>query len=192
MEQALLDSGAPVAVLRPGAIHGILARHPREWVFVKRVLDGRQAVPVVHAQGRFGTTAAAAVGSLTQAVLQAGAGGVFNVADADAPPVSAIAQAIAGLMGRPLQVVPIPPQEGAEDHVGHTPWSVPGPMVLDCARAAALGWTAPPYAQSVAPLVDWLAGHAGADWRAAFPGFGHYGFDPFDYATEDRVLARLG
>src|ERR1700758_1699627 len=43
-EQVLLDSGAPVTVLRPGKVHGPWAARPREWVFVKRVLDRRPAV----------------------------------------------------------------------------------------------------------------------------------------------------
>lgn len=40
-EHVLLDSGAPVTVLRLGKVHGPWAARPREWVFVKRVLDSR-------------------------------------------------------------------------------------------------------------------------------------------------------
>ena len=43
-ENVLLDSGEPVTVLRPSKIHGVGAQTPREWVFVKRVLDRRPAV----------------------------------------------------------------------------------------------------------------------------------------------------
>jgi nucleoside-diphosphate-sugar epimerase len=188
MERALRDSGAPVAILRPGAIHGPGARHPREWVVVKRLLDGRTRMAVVHADGQFGTTAAGAVGSLTVAILRGGATGTFNVADADAPTTAAIARTIAGQMNQALDVVPVPPDHGT---VGHTPWSVPGPFISDCARARALGWQPEPYAAAVAPMVDWLAGLHGQDWRSAFPAFAQYGFDPFDYAAEDAVLARV-
>ena len=38
--------GTHAAILRPGAIHGIGARHPREWYFVKRALDGRKRLPL--------------------------------------------------------------------------------------------------------------------------------------------------
>ena len=45
-EHVLLESGLPVTVLRPSKIHGPGAIRPREWVFVKRVLDGpRRRVP---------------------------------------------------------------------------------------------------------------------------------------------------
>ena len=47
-EQVLLESGGPVTVLRPSKIHGPGARRPREWVFVKRVLDRRPAVFLAH------------------------------------------------------------------------------------------------------------------------------------------------
>ena len=47
-EQVLLDSGAPVSVLRPSKVHGAGLRRPREWVFLKRVLDRRPAVLLAH------------------------------------------------------------------------------------------------------------------------------------------------
>lgn len=47
-ERVLLDSGLPVTVLRPSKIHGQGALRPREWVFVKRVLDQRPAVFLAH------------------------------------------------------------------------------------------------------------------------------------------------
>src|SRR6185437_4529957 len=47
-EQVLLDSGLPVTVLRPSKIHGPGTRQPREWVFVRRVLDGRPVVVLAH------------------------------------------------------------------------------------------------------------------------------------------------
>jgi nucleoside-diphosphate-sugar epimerase len=47
-EHVLLDSGAPVTVIRPSKVHGAGAGNPREWVFVKRVLDRRPAVFLAH------------------------------------------------------------------------------------------------------------------------------------------------
>ena len=53
MEQHLLDeSAALVTVLRPCAIHGLGSRHPREWWFVKRILDRRPD----HTSGVWGTS----------------------------------------------------------------------------------------------------------------------------------------
>lgn len=194
MEQALLASGAPVAILRPGAIHGTLARHPREWVIVKRLLDGRPVMPVIHdGQSRFHTTSAQSVGLMVAAIAAHRADGVFNVADPDALAVREIAAALATEMGEEIDLIGIPPQPGNLAHIGHTPWSVPTPFLLDCTRAAALGWTPPSYADAIPAYVDWMVTRArAADWRTAFPGFAQYGFDPFDYAAEDRVLAGLG
>jgi nucleoside-diphosphate-sugar epimerase len=192
MERALLASGATVAILRPGAIHGPLARHPREWVIVKRILDGRPAMPVIHdGHSRFHTTSAQAVGMLVGAIAAHRADGIYNVADPDAPSVREIAAALATEMGEEIDLIGILPQEDDLAHIGHTPWSVPAPYLLDCRRAAVLDWTPPSYADAIAPYVEWLVSRARAeDWHTAFPGFAHYGFDPFDYAAEDRVLAQ--
>ncbi len=68
-EQVLLDSGAPVTVLRPSKVHGPGARPPREWVFVKRILDRRPAVFLARrGEGVDHTTAAANVAALIETV----------------------------------------------------------------------------------------------------------------------------
>lgn len=49
MERALLGSATcPVTILRPCAIHGPESKHAREWWFVKRLLDGRTAIPLAY------------------------------------------------------------------------------------------------------------------------------------------------
>ena len=189
LEAALLASGAPVTILRPGAIHGAGARHPREWVIVKRMLDGRSVMPVACAgASRFGTTAADAIGALVETCLRQRAQGVFNVADADAPSVAQIAAAIGTILGRTLTLIPVGELPDDLGHVGQTPWSVPLPMVMDTARARALGWQPLPHAMAVRPAVQALLA-LDQPWQTAFPMFGHYGFDPFDDASEDRALA---
>ena len=47
----MLATPAAVSILRRGAIHGIGARHPREWYFVKRGLDGRRHLPLEYGGG---------------------------------------------------------------------------------------------------------------------------------------------
>ncbi len=114
---------------------------------------------------------------------------VLNVADPDPPTVAGIAAAVATALGRPIPLVPFsgPPPL----HVGASPWSVPALFTVDCSAARALGWTCPPYAETVADLVRWLvSATANADWRTLFPVFGQYGHDPFDYAAEDAFLAK--
>lgn len=49
MEQTLLAGADGKAIIvRPCAIHGPFSRHPREWWFVKRILDGRRTIPLMH------------------------------------------------------------------------------------------------------------------------------------------------
>ena len=43
-ENVLLGSGLPVSILRPSKIHGAGSANPREWMFVRRVLDKRPVV----------------------------------------------------------------------------------------------------------------------------------------------------
>ena len=73
MERDLLDHArVPVAVLRPCAIHGPHSRHPREWWFVKRLLDCRDAIPLAYGgQSRFQTTATANIAAVDTGPLRA-------------------------------------------------------------------------------------------------------------------------
>ncbi|HTZ94615.1 MAG TPA: NAD-dependent epimerase/dehydratase family protein [Streptosporangiaceae bacterium] len=99
-EQVLLDSGAPVTVLRPGKIHGPWAARPREWVFVKRVLDRRPAVFLARrGTGVAQTVAADNVAALIEAVAEKPGRRILNSADPDAPSALEIARTIAGLLG---------------------------------------------------------------------------------------------
>lgn len=179
MEVALGDRAA---IRRPGAIHGIGARHPREWWFVKRALDGRRVVPVAMA-GRsvFHTSSTIGIASLTRHLAERRITGAFNVADPVAYSVAQIATAIAAVMGHRFDLT---------DHdIGHTPFSMDHPVRLSTARARATGWDGgPDYAASLPAYVAWLVGHRD-DWQTAFPVFQHYGHDPFDYAAEDAALA---
>ena len=95
-EQVLLDSGCPVTVLRPSKIHGPGSRQPREWVFVKRVLDRRPAVFLAHrGAGVDHTTAAANIAALIEVAAESPGARVLNSADPDAPSALEIARTIA-------------------------------------------------------------------------------------------------
>ena len=96
-EQVLLDSGEPVTVLRPSKVHGAGARTPREWVFVKRVLDQRPAVFLAHrGAGVDHTTAAVNIAALVEAVAATPGQRILNSADPDAPSALEISRTIAG------------------------------------------------------------------------------------------------
>lgn len=99
-EQALLDSGEPVTVLRPSKVHGAGSRRPREWVFVKRVLDRRPAVFLAHGgAGVDHTTAAANIAALVELVAAKPGRRILNVADPDAPSALEISRTIARHLG---------------------------------------------------------------------------------------------
>jgi nucleoside-diphosphate-sugar epimerase len=186
MEQALLSrSTCPVTILRPGAIHGPGSTNPREWWFVKRLLDGRSLVPVRCPNGRFHTSSVQNLAELARVTLEHPATRLLNAGDPNPPTVADIADAIAvALGGHRWRIVEVPEDDQAE--VGNTPWSVPRPFVLDMAAATAIGYEAGvSYAQAVRETCDWLVAnvHSGA-WRARFA-------NNFDYAAEDAWLGTI-
>ncbi|MGI8971814.1 MAG: NAD-dependent epimerase/dehydratase family protein, partial [Dehalococcoidia bacterium] len=84
-EQVLLDSGLPVTILRPSKIHGEGARPPREWVFVKRVLDRREVVLLAHrGRGIDHPSAAVNIAALVETVAAKPGRRILNSADPDA------------------------------------------------------------------------------------------------------------
>jgi nucleoside-diphosphate-sugar epimerase len=181
-EQTLLDSGLPVTVLRPSKIHGAGSANPREWVFVKRVLDRRPAVLLAHrGEGVEHTTAAANTAALIETVAAHPDRRILNSADPNAPSVLEIARAVAGHLGHGWAEVLL--EDGS---LGRTPWDAPHPVVLDTTAALALGYVpVGDNAATVAVEVDWLV----ADPSRAPADDDEY-FAPFlDYAAEDRYLA---
>jgi nucleoside-diphosphate-sugar epimerase len=181
-EQILLDSGLPLTVLRPSKIHGAGSSRPREWVFVKRVLDRRPAVLLARrGEGVDHTTAAANIAALIELVAAKPEARVLNSADPDAPSALEISRVIARHLGHAWEEVLL---DGRE--LGGHPWDVDHPIVLDMSAAAALGYQpAGDYAATVVEEIDWLV--TAAESRPSPD-------DPFfapliDYAAEDRYLA---
>ena len=181
-EQVLLESGAPVTVLRPSKIHGRGARRPREWVFVKRVLDGRPAVLLANRGASVDhTTAAANIAALVETVSARPGARVLNSADPDAPSALEIARTIARQLHHRWEEVLL--GEDAPEGLGSTPWDAPHPIVLDTTAAEELGYApAGDYAATVADEVRWLASGAHPSEDEFFASF-------FDYGAEDRLLA---
>jgi nucleoside-diphosphate-sugar epimerase len=187
-EQALLESGLPVTVLRPSKIHGAGAAPPREWVFVKRVLDRRPAVFLARrGAGVDHTTAAANIAALIEVVAAKPGRRILNSADPDAPSALEISRAIARHLDHSWEEVLL--DEGADEGLGRHPWDAEHPIVLDTSAAVALGY-APvgDYATTVAAEVDWLV--SGGDGPESLPGPDDPYLGPMlDYAAEDRYLA---
>ena len=187
-EQVLLDSGSPVTVLRPSKIHGPGSRQPREWVFVKRVLDRRPAVFLAHlGAGVDHTTAAANIAALIEVAAESPGTRVLNSADPDAPSALEIARTIARQLGHSWEEVLL--DDAPADGVGRTPWDAPHPIVLDTTAALELGYVpAGDYAATVADEIDWLVASARSGGEALIDPEDEYFAPFFDYEAEDRRL----
>jgi nucleoside-diphosphate-sugar epimerase len=190
-EHVLLESGEPVTILRPSKIHGPGAQTPREWVFVKRVLDQRPAVFLAHRGGGVDhTTAAANIAALVEVAAAKPGQRILNSADPDAPSALEISRTIARQLDHVWDEVLL--DDGADVTLGRHPWDAPHPIVLDTTAAVDLGYTpVGDYATTVADEVEWLVAAAGAGEGAeSLPGLDDPYFGPMlDYAAEDRYLA---
>jgi len=182
LEQALLQGARrPVTILRPFAIHGAGSTHPREWFFVKRILDGRRRVPLAYrGESRFHTSATVNIAELIRVVLEAPATRVLNAADPEALSVAEIGRTVAAIYGVELDLVLL---DGApKKRVGATPWSGPSPLIADMSHAEALGYRpVATYQQSVGAACK----SAEALAAAGVP-FAPYLATMFDYAAEDE------
>jgi len=178
-------------LLRPCAIYGPFSRQPREWWFVKRMLDGRQRIPLAFkGESQFHTTDVNTIAGFAHCAAENAISGAFNLADDDAPTALEIGQRIAKEMEAECDFVLF---EGSPQRtLGRTPWSLPKPFVLSCRKALDAGWDGfGLYPAANNDALAWLADLNPADWRAAFPVLANYGYDLFDYAAEDRFLAAL-
>jgi len=187
-ERVLLDSGAPVTVIRASKVHGEGNARPREWVFVKRVLDCRPAIFLAHrGAGADHPTAAANLASLAELVAAQPGARVLNCADPAAPTVLEMSRIIARHLGHDWDEVLID-----DDSLGRTPWDAVPPILLDMTAANELGYIpAGDYATTVAEEIDWLvAARKAGDPRGVLPRPDDSFFARFlDYAAEDRWTA---
>ena len=190
-ERLLLDSGLPVTVLRPSKIHGVGALRPREWVFVKRVLDRRPALFLAHrGAGVDHPTAAANIAALIELVAAKPGQRILNSADPDAPSALEISRTIARQLDHDWEEVLL--DDRADETLGRHPWDTPHPIVLDMTAAIDLGYMpAGDYATTVADEVTWLVSAArGRNGAEILPGPDDAYFGPMlDYAAEDHYLS---
>ena len=190
MERTLLDGArVPAAVLRPCAIHGPCSQHPREWWFVKRLLDGRVSIPLAYGgESRLQTTATVNIAALIAAVAERRASGIFNAADPDAPSTAEIGRTAMQAIGRDAELIAVVEEDPPS--VGVSPWAVPRRFILSDAESRAIGYTPiGSYAEAAASTIVWLASAEIGDWKAAFPVLAAYPWELFDYAGENAWLA---
>lgn len=179
-ERVLLDSGHPVSVLRASKVHGVGAASPREWHFVRRVLDGRRTVLLAHgARGADHPTAAVNAAALVETVATRPGRRVLNIADPDTPTGRDIARLVAATLGHEWQEVLV---DGGG--LGHHPWDVVPPIELDLTAAEALGYRpVGGYAETARPAIEWTASFGlTPPWAADVDA------SDFDYAAEDAFL----
>lgn len=186
--------GERATVVRPGAIYGRHSRHPREWWFVKRILDGRDRIPLAFkGESQFHTSGADDIANFAEEASNYGWGGIYNIADDEALSVRKLGQEIAAVMDKKIgfELFDGPPISS----VGRTPWSVPAPFIISNDKAKSvndgLGGMIGIGVGNFAHAIEWLAEHNPADWRAAFPQLAAYPWDLFDYEAEDRFLEGL-
>ncbi len=185
--QALESFGDRAAILRPCAIYGPYSRHPREWWFVKRMLDGRRHIPLLmDGQSQFHTTNAEDIARAAITLAEREIGGVYNVADDYCPRVRDIGQTLA----EELYMAPEFVDAGNGGHVGRTPWSVAKPFIVSSEKlVSATGHPASTYYPLGQNVAAWLAELRPTEWRNAFPQLAAYPWDMFDYEAEDAFLA---
>jgi len=178
--ELLANSRVPVSLIRACAIYGPHSRYPREWWFVKRWLDGRMRVPLLHPSNIFHTSASPNIAALIEAAIAARFRGPLNAGDAVTPNVNEIGTTIARSLNWNCEFVTVP--NGVQG-VGETPWSAATPIVVDMRRAAHIGYKPVTDYASYAPEVcRWLIDASkGRDW---LPGL-------FDYAAEDTLLKTI-
>lgn len=184
-EIALLDGPIPTTVLRASKVHGRGGSRPREWVFLKRILDRRRAV--FFNQGGAGgdhPTAAANLASLIGTVSARPGNRILNSADPDAPTGRDIARVIAGLLGHHWEEVVVDHPGRLGDH----PWNFVPAIRLDLSKSQALGYRpVGTYSETVTEEIDWMLNAPDRFW-ASDPYF-----DPFfSYEEEDEALASSG
>jgi nucleoside-diphosphate-sugar epimerase len=190
-EQVMLDSGLPVSILRPSKVHGRGGARPREWMFVKRVLDRRPALILAHrGAGVDHTTAAVNIAALVEVVARNPGARILNSADPDAPSGIEIARTIAHALDYEWQEVLL--DGDAIGNVGLYPWDARHPIVLDTSASLALGYRpVGDYAATVVDTVEWLveAARGGPDAAKLPRDDDEFFAELFDYAGEDRFLA---
>ena len=189
-EHVLLDSGMAVSVLRPSRIHGVGAKRPREWVFVKRVLDGRRHLLLARAgQGINHPTAAVNLAALVEFCATQPGHRILNSADPDAPDGLTISRLVAAHLAHTWSEVLL--DATAPDDLGDHPWNTLPRFVLDTSAAERLGFVpVGSYADTFRAEVDWLvtSARAGDPHGILPPPDDPYFQRFFDYPEEDAWL----
>ena len=191
MENIFRASKVPITILRPCAVYGRNATHPREWWLIKRAFDARIQIPIAYnGESIFHTSGAKGIAVLSEICMRNPAQRILNVADPTPLTIVQIAQALQDATDLQINMHPFAGEPAG--HIGSSPWSTSRPYTIDCSAAKALGWDGgEEYAVAVKDLTKWLLSFRdNPNWNEQFKGFANYKDDPFDYAAEDAWLLR--
>jgi nucleoside-diphosphate-sugar epimerase len=169
-------------------VYGPYQLTPREWIVVRRVLDGRERIIVaddgltLHHHGYTENIASALLLALEQP--EAAAGKIFNIADEEVLSVRQVVEIIAAALGHRFEVVSMP-YDLAVPARPLLAQPLPTHRVLDLTRVRTnLGYhDVVPAREALARTARWLADHpiVGSTEEQTLT-------DPFDYAAEDRLV----
>jgi nucleoside-diphosphate-sugar epimerase len=189
-EDAVFAHHPRAAHFRYPYVYGPHQLVPREWLIVRRILDGREHIIVaddgltLHHHGYTENLAHALLLAIEQP--DAAAGKIFNTGDEEVLSVRQVIEVVAQALGRPLEIVSMPYDLATPARPLLTQ-PLPTHRVLDLARIRAdLGYRdVVPARTAVALTARWLVEHPcapGGQEEMVLT-------DPFDYTAEDRLIA---
>lgn len=154
VEQAALDSGLPITILRPSKVHGRWARNARTRDIVQAMCSGAEHIVLPQGDSIDHLSAATNIAALIHQLVDRPAARILNSADPDTPTARHIVQAIAGHLDWSGSIENGPALAATVAN----PWSTTHPCVLDTSAAAALGYRpVDTGAQLLAEEVRWVA-----------------------------------
>ncbi|WHT38749.1 NAD-dependent epimerase/dehydratase family protein [Myroides sp. mNGS23_01] len=194
-EYFLKHSNKPVTILRPCAIYGICSHHPREWWFVKRVLDKRPYIPLkFKGESTFHTSSTQNIAKVIWACIGNKAHQIVNVADQSILTVKEIGEFITNQLAYRAEFVAYSAIESSDPFIGFSPWSVAAPFILDTSYSEQLlhqvGLELSSYQEDSKAYIQWLSRFSAENWETHFPQLAAYPFKQFDYEKEDLVLSK--
>ena len=187
-EEAVFEHHPDATHFRYPYVYGPYQLTPREWIVVRRVLDGRGRIVVadegltLHHHGFTENIAHALLLALDQP--DAAAGKIFNIADEEVLSVRQVVELIASALDHELEIVSMP-YDLAVPARPLLAQPLPTHRVLDLTRVRTdLGY------RDLVPARDAIA--RTARWLVDNPLHGsteeHTLTDPFDYVAEDRLV----
>lgn len=187
--EAQNEGGFPATILRLAAVYGPHDYEPREWFFVRRILDGRKRIALpgtgedLFHRVYVRNVAAGVVLALENPQSD---GQIYNLAHEKALTLRQITEMIARILNHRWEIVAIP----RELLVFGNPYAMPRPRVFDISKIKNdLGYREPiSPEQGMKKTVEWLLQNPpekGSWWEYGRSPSRHC---PFDYTLEDQAV----